>query len=110
MPDRNTFEGEEYMARLRRDALAAFGWLASLMDAGEISGMKVYQVVITAPQKTGRDYRLTLKAWDDNNQPYVCFTNGSAPLELVNVARQLQATTGLPWRDDVPYDQRNKSS
>lgn len=103
VPDKNEFEAAEYLGRLRRQALAVLAWFGWYMEEGDMGGIRMLEVRVASPSKTGSDYRVTAKGVDESGKPYVAFANGADFQSAMLALKNVYETRGITWRDDKPW-------
>lgn len=103
MPSKDDVEGQKYMDAQRRLALAVLRFMNDLMEEGDMNEIKVYEFRVTSPERTGSDYRLTLKGKDDAGNMFVAFSNGADVPSCMAGLRAIALARGIYWREDKPW-------
>lgn len=103
MPDRATMDEQKMLDRQRKAIESAIRWLDLHLSEEDNMGWKLQSVSISGPNKTGGEFRVVVKATDEQNKPFYAITSGA---ELAGTLRQLQQTAegkGLNLKPDTPY-------
>jgi hypothetical protein len=103
VPSKDDVEGQKYMDAQRRLALAVLRFMNDLMEEGDMNEIKVYEFRVTSPERTGSDYRLTLKGKDDAGNMFVAFSNGADVPSCMAGLRAIALARGIYWREDKPW-------
>lgn len=103
MPDKVEMEGQRYLDDLRRKALSALRFMDGLMEEGDVNEIKVLEFRVSSPDKTGADYRITLKGRGAQGELYVAFGNGSDVTSAITNLKAVCEQRGIYWRDDKPW-------
>lgn len=103
MPDKNTFEAEQYLQAMRREVFGAVAYLGKIMEEPMADGVQLLQVTVQSPVKTGGDYRAVLKGRDEKGGLWVAFVNGGSVAELHSAIAREGQSRGFKWREDKPF-------
>jgi hypothetical protein len=75
------------------------------MEEGMADSVKILQISVQTPGKTGADYRAILKGVDEAGHRWVAFVNANSLTELHNNIAAVGADRGFKWREDKPFPQ-----
>lgn len=77
--------------------------LSDQLEEGDATEMRITEIRIQGPNRTGDGFRAIVKGLDDFNSPFVAFHNATNLGELMGGLAERADNGTLKWREDLPY-------
>ena len=103
MSNKNGSSEEAYMSAMRKKLIAATRYIDEGMSDFMADSVQILELRIASPEKTGGDYRATIKGRAEDGSLFVSWVYADGLAELLIKIKSVGESRGIVWREDRPF-------